>query len=70
MNKKGFTLVELMLVIVIIGIISVITIPNIMEALDDSRTEGGSTMEKTLKKQLELYNTDKEEDMWDDSKVN
>ncbi len=68
MNKKGFTLVELMLVIVIIGIISVITIPNIMEALDDSRTEGGSTMEKTLKKDLELYNTDNEEDMWDDSK--
>lgn len=68
MNRKGFTLVELMLVIVIIGIISVITIPNIMEALDDSRNESGISMEKELKKDLELYNTDMEEDLWDETK--
>ena len=67
MNKKGFTLVELMLVIIIIGIIGVITIPNIMEALDSSKKESGSSIEKVLLKDLELYNTDNAEDLWGDS---
>lgn len=64
MNKKGFTLVELILVIVIIGIISAITIPNIMESLDESKKEGAKNVEKLLKENLELYNTDNEVDLW------
>jgi len=64
MNKKGFTLVELILVVVIIGIISAITIPNIMEALDESKAEGGESIEKMLKQNLELYNTDHEDELW------
>ena len=64
MNKKGFTLVELILVVVIIGIISAITIPNIMEALDESKAEGGESIEKMLEQNLELYNTDSENDIW------
>ena len=64
MNKKGFTLVELLLVIVIIGIIGAITIPNIMESLNASKAEGGESVEKLLEKNLELYNMDHEEDLW------
>lgn len=64
MNKKGFTLVELILVIVIIGIISVITVPNIMEALSESRSKGGESVEKLLEQNLELYNTDHEDELW------
>ena len=41
MNKKGFTLVEILLVVVILGIISAITIPNIMESLSESKVEAG-----------------------------
>lgn len=67
MNKKGFTLVELLLVIVIIGIIGAITIPNIMESLSASKAEGGESVEKLLEKNLELYNMDHEEDLWCDS---
>lgn len=70
MNKKGFTLVELILVVVIIGIISAITIPSIMDALSESKTTGGETVEKLLETNLELYNTDNKEDLWclEDSK--
>ena len=64
MNKNGFTLVELILVVVIIGIISVITIPSIMDALSESKTTGGETVEKLLETNLELYNTDHKEDLW------
>lgn len=64
MNKKGFTLVELILVIIIIGIISLVTIPNIMEALHASKSQNGETIEKLLLHNLELYNTDYKEDLW------
>ena len=64
MNKNGFTLVELILVVVIIGIISAITIPSIMDALSESKTTGGETVEKILETNLELYNTDNKEDLW------
>lgn len=64
MNKKGFTLVELITVIIIIGIISVITIPNIMKALTTSKNSNGESVEKLLENNLELYNMDYKEDLW------
>ena len=63
-NKKGFTLVELLLVLVIIAIILVITIPNILEAIEANRRESGKSVEKLLIKNLELYNKDHESDLW------
>lgn len=70
MNKRGFTLVELILVVVIIGIISAITIPSIMNGLSESKATGGESVEKLLENNLELYNTDNKEDLWclEDSK--
>jgi prepilin-type N-terminal cleavage/methylation domain-containing protein len=38
-NKKGFTLVELLAVIVILAIILVIAVPKILTVIDDTRTE-------------------------------
>lgn len=64
MNRKAFTLVELILVITIIGIISAITIPNIMESLNESKKEGGKAVEDLLIENLKLYNIDYEEDLW------
>ena len=64
MNKKGFTLVELILVIVIIGIIAAITIPNIMESLNESKKEGGQSVENLLIENLKLYNIDNGNEAW------
>ena len=64
LNYKGFTLVELLLVLVIIGIILVLAIPGILDAIEDSRTESGKTVERILKRDLELYNEDHKEDLW------
>jgi len=38
-NKKGFTLVELLAVIVILAIILVIAVPKILTVIDDTRKE-------------------------------
>lgn len=64
MKKEGFTLVELLLVIVIIGIVSAFTIPNIMEAYGESRRKGGEAIEKVLIENLKLYNEDNKDDLW------
>lgn len=66
MNKKGLTLVELLLVMVIIAIIGVITIPNIIESLNASRGKSGESMEELLVENLKLYNSDNEVDLWDE----
>lgn len=64
MKNKGFTLVELILVVVIMGIISAIVIPSIMKGLSDSEKQGGESVEKLLINNLKLYNDDNKFDIW------
>lgn len=64
MKKKGFTLTELLIVIVIIAIVTIIAIPNIIEALYENKRKGGESIEKLVVKNLQLYNSDNEEDLW------
>ena len=59
MNKKGFTLVEVIIVIVIIGIIVVLAIPNILDEIEQNRIDSAKAVEKLLKHNLEMYDSDK-----------
>ncbi len=59
MNKKGFTLVEVIIVIVIIGIIVVLAIPSILDEIEQSRVDSSKAVEMILKHNLEMYDNDK-----------
>ena len=64
MNKKGFTLVELILVITLMAVISVLVIPNIMDSLDSSKEEKYKSLVKLVQKNMKYYNEKNEIDLW------
>jgi len=58
MNKKGFTLVELLIVIAIIGIIAAIAIPNLLTALQKGKQKATMGDIKSIGTGVESYITD------------
>ena len=55
MNRKGFTLVEILIVVIILGILAAIVIPQFSEASDDARLSSLISDLQTVRSQLELY---------------
>ena len=55
MNKKGFTLVELLAVIVILGIIITIFVPSVINLINENSTKIYANKEKILKNAAEDY---------------
>ena len=62
MNKKGFTLVELLGVIVIIGLVVGGGVFGIIKLIEKSREESTSISEESIKKAAIVYSTEKEND--------
>lgn len=58
LNKKGFTLVELLIVIAIIGIIAAIAIPNMIVALQKGKQKVTMSDMKSIGTAIESYCTD------------
>jgi len=55
-SKKGFTLVELMIVVLILGALAAIAIPRVMGGAQAARISACNTNVDMLNSQIELYN--------------
>ncbi|MCC5823527.1 MAG: prepilin-type N-terminal cleavage/methylation domain-containing protein [Phycisphaerales bacterium] len=52
---KGFTLVEILIVVVILGILAAIVVPQFTNAANEARGGNVATQESTLQTQIELW---------------
>ncbi len=53
--KRGFTLVEILIVVIILGILAAIVIPQFTNASQDARKNSLTSQLQTLRSQIELY---------------
>jgi len=53
--RSGFTLVEILIVVVILGILAAIVIPQFTEASTEAKTSSLCTDLQTMRSQIELY---------------
>ena len=54
-RKSGFTLVEILIVVIILGILAAIIIPQFTDASNDARQSSLDSNLQTLRSQFELY---------------
>ena len=55
MNNKAFTLVEILIVVIILGILAAIVIPQFTQASEDARVSALKSDLQMVRSQLELY---------------
>ena len=57
-RSAGFTLIELMVVLVIIGVLAALIVPNVLNRADDARITAARTDVNNLMQALKLYRLD------------
>ena len=56
--QAGFTLIELMVVLVIIGVLAALIVPNVLDRADDARATAAKTDVNNVMQALKLYRLD------------
>ena len=57
-SEKGFTLIELIVVVAILGILAAVLTPRVLGALDNAKGKSASTSAKQIQVAMERYNGD------------
>ena len=57
-RRRGFTLIELMVVLVIIGVLAALIVPNVLDRTDDARATAARADINNLVQALKLYKLD------------
>lgn len=57
-KRRGFTFLEIIVVVAILGILAAIVIPNFMGGVDQAKEQATTTSIATIKQQLELFKLD------------
>lgn len=65
-KKSGFTLVEILIVVIILGILAAVVIPQFANASGDTRESSVMANLKAFRSQLQLYRA-QHQDVWPDS---
>jgi general secretion pathway protein G len=58
MNRKGFTLIEILVVIVILGLLATLLVPKVISMIDEARIAKVKTDIKTFETALKMYRMD------------
>lgn len=54
-NEKGFTLIEMLIVLLVISVLLIITIPNMSKNSNSVKAKGCEALQKTVEAQVQAY---------------